>query len=192
MVAAVSSMSAVLAEPPGRYSTGNSTGTEASPPPFAESVLVALWLLGRVPAAALPLPVLQPGRAGRGPGPDVREAVMAGPSGVPLTGDVEVHLRASDFVGHGHASDPAYARVVLHLCWVDDRPVGQRGGPTPLPGGTAGWGTALTVALSESMAAGEVERLVRLGPAVAPPSTPSIRRTPSLWSAPRAADGWRR
>lgn len=32
----------------------------------------ALWLLGRVPEAALPLPLLRAGRAGRGPGPDVR------------------------------------------------------------------------------------------------------------------------
>ncbi|MEX2032888.1 MAG: DUF2851 family protein [Dehalococcoidia bacterium] len=105
---------------------------------FPEASLTALWLLGRVPAEALTavapgVVVLRPGRAGRGPGPDVREATLLLPSGATLTGDVEVHLRASDFARHGHATDPAYAGVILHLCWEDDRAEGVRGGPTPLP-----------------------------------------------------------
>src|SRR5690606_10536399 len=79
-------------------------------------------------------------------------------SGATIAGDVEVHLRASDFVRHGHAEDPAYAGVVLHLCWVDDREA--PGTPTPLPGG----GAAPTVALSAWLSAREVERLVALGP----------------------------
>ncbi|MEI7925968.1 MAG: DUF2851 family protein, partial [Chloroflexota bacterium] len=106
-----------------------------------EQALVALWLLGRVPSSALPLPLLRPGRAGRGPGPDVREATVLLPSGVTRTGDVEMHLRATDFVHHGHADDPAYARVILHVVWEDDRPAGWRGGdrgaPTPHLGGGA-------------------------------------------------------
>ena len=109
--------------------------------PFEERALVALWLLGRVPPSALPLPLLRPGRAGRGPGPDVREATVLLPSGVTRTGDVEMHLRATDFVHHGHAEDPAYARVILHVVWQDDRPPGWRGGergtPTPHLGGSA-------------------------------------------------------
>jgi hypothetical protein len=105
---------------------------------FPEASLTALWLLGRVPADALAAvapgtAVLRPGRAGRGPGPDVREATLLLPSGATLTGDVEVHLRASDFVRHGHATDPAYAGVILHLCWDDDRAEGLSGTPTPLP-----------------------------------------------------------
>ena len=105
--------------------------------PFEERALVALWLLGRVPSAALPLPVLRFGRAGRGPGPDVREATVLLPSGVTRTGDVEMHLRATDFVHHGHADDPAYAQVILHVVWEDDRPVEERGTPTPHAGGSA-------------------------------------------------------
>ena len=105
--------------------------------PFEERALVALWLLGRVPIEALPLPVLRFGRAGRGPGPDVREATVLLPSGVTRTGDVEMHLRASDFVHHGHADDPAYARVILHVVWEDDRPGSARSTPTPHLGGSA-------------------------------------------------------
>ena len=107
---------------------------DAPPPaaPLRERELVALWLLGRVPAELLPWPLLRAGRAGRGPGPDVREAAFGGPDGVVLCGDVEVHLAASDFVHHGHLGDPAYAGVVLHLVWTDDRPL--RGAPQPLPG----------------------------------------------------------
>ena len=107
------------------------------PEPFEERALVALWLLGRVPSAALPLPVLRFGRAGRGPGPDVREATVLLPSGVTRTGDVEMHLRATDFVHHGHAEDPAYARVMLHVVWEDDRPAEERRAPTPHLGGSA-------------------------------------------------------
>lgn len=131
---------------------------------FHEATLTALWLLGRVPEAALaalPKPlrrVLHVGRAGRGAGPDVREAAFLTASGVTLAGDVEVHLRASDFVRHGHADDPAYADVVLHLCWIDDRP--EAGSPTALPGG--GW--APTFALASHLTPREVERLVALGP----------------------------
>ncbi|MCK9495292.1 MAG: DUF2851 family protein [Dehalococcoidia bacterium] len=144
--------------------------------PFPEATLTALWLLGRVPAqvlaAALPHPLLRAGRAGRGPGPDVREAAFLAASGATLAGDVEVHLRASDFVRHGHADDPAYAGVVLHLCWVDDR--AEAGTPTALPGrdGRPGGGEAPTVALGAWLSAREVERLVALGPdleVIAPP-----------------------
>ncbi len=114
---------------------------------LTERTLVALWLLGHVPAAALPMPVLRRGRVGTGPGPDVREATVLLPSGVTRTGDVEMHLRASDFVRHGHADDPAYAGVILHVVWEDDRPGGVRGSATPLPAATVhqGDGTAPTV-----------------------------------------------
>jgi len=145
----------------------------AAPAPafLAEHELTALWLLGRAPAAALPWPLLRAGRAGRGPGPDVREALFAGPGGVPLAGDIEVHLRASDFARHGHAGDPAYDRVVLHVCWEDDRPEGERGGPVPLASG--GWAPTVTIAAALG---GDVERarvLVRQGPSGIEPCGPA-------------------
>ena len=151
-----------LSEDEARYSAERST--------LAEAELVALWLLGRVPDAVLPWPLLRAGRAGRGAGPDVREASFRHGSGVPLTGDVEVHLRASDFVRHGHASDPAYDGVVLHLVWEDDRGT-LAGTPTALPGG----GLAPTVEVGPRLQndPSRLRRLVRRGPSGAEPCSAS-------------------
>ncbi len=61
-----------------------------------------------------PLRVIYRGlAAGGGAGPDFRDAVVATPRG-PRRGDVELHVRASDFRRHGHHENPAYAGVVLH------------------------------------------------------------------------------
>src|SRR5690606_13767475 len=81
---------------------------------------------------------------------------------------------------HGHAADPAYARVVLHLCWLDDRDT--PGSPTLLPGpdGAPGAGRAPTVALGEVLAEADVERLVGLGPdleVVSPPCAHEAARS---------------
>ena len=139
--------------------------------PLREYELVALWLLGRTPPAVLPWPLLRAGRAGRGPGPDVREAAFHGPDGVVHCGDVEVHLSASDFVRHGHLEDPAYADVALHLVWVDDRPL--RGAPQPLPGG----GSAPTVEVAPALGddPSRLRRLVRQGPGGAEPCAAGAR-----------------
>ena len=154
---------------------------------LAEHELVALWLLGRVPASVLPWPLLRAGRAGRGPGPDVREAAFQHDSGVPLVGDIEVHLRASDFVRHGHASDPAYGGLILHLVWEDDRPSSDRAGgvpeggaagtPTPLPNGDFVLTVEVGPALEHSAAA--LRELIRLGPTGGEPCAAWAAETPA-------------
>ncbi len=123
----------------------------AAPPALTEAQLALLWRGRRFPAGALvtragvPVRVIFQGRAGRGPGPDFRGAVIAGPSGIPVRGDIELHVRASSFRAHGHDRDPAYARIVLHVVFEDD---GERG-ETPLHGG----GSAPVVALAPWVAA---------------------------------------
>ena len=139
---------------------------------LAERELTALWLLGHVPEHALPWPLLRPGRAGRGPGPDVREACFLTARGVPRTGDVEVHLRASDFARHGHHRDPAYDGVLLHLVWEDDRrePVRLASGRRPR-----------TVAIGPALG-GDTRRLralLRLGPRGVTPCAEAARRRPA-------------
>jgi hypothetical protein len=108
----------------------------ASPPALTERQLTELWRGQRFPAGALvtrhgvPVTVTFPGRAGRGPGPDFRGALISGPSGLTVRGDIELHVRASSFRAHGHDRDPAYAGVVLHVVFEDDD-----GADTTLPGG---------------------------------------------------------
>ncbi|HTE65772.1 MAG TPA: DUF2851 family protein [Candidatus Binatia bacterium] len=113
------------------------------PLPFAEADLSRLWQDQTFPPEALTtvdgerLRVIYRGRRTGGPGPDFRDALIAAPSAL-LRGDVELHVRSSDFRRHGHHHDPAYAGVVLHLVFRDD----DRGA-TVLPDG----GRALVVAL---------------------------------------------
>lgn len=88
---------------------------------LSEATLVKLWAGQRFPAAALvtrrgvAVRVLHPGRRGRGAGPDFRDAIIATPSGAVVRGDVELHVRASDFCLHGHDRDPNYNGLVLHV-----------------------------------------------------------------------------
>src|SRR5438309_1763794 len=52
--------------------------------------------------------------------PDGRGTLLAFGGGQLVEGDVEFHLRASDWVGHGHHGDPHYRSVVLHVVLDDD------------------------------------------------------------------------
>ena len=105
--------------------TNNEQPTTKTLPPLSEVTLSTLWSGQRFPAAALatrdgaPVSVLHPGLAGRGAGPDFRDAIIGFPHGV-ARGDVELHVRASDFRAHGHARDPRYNHVVLHVVFHDD------------------------------------------------------------------------
>lgn len=62
-------------------------------------------------------------------GPDFTGALLE-IGGRLVTGDVELHRRASDWLAHGHHLDPAYERVALHVVLDDDlgRPVRRRSG----------------------------------------------------------------
>lgn len=48
-------------------------------------------------------------------GPDFKGARLRFGADAEITGDVELHLHASDWDAHGHAADPAYDGVVLHV-----------------------------------------------------------------------------
>ncbi|MBA2680804.1 MAG: DUF2851 family protein, partial [Ktedonobacteraceae bacterium] len=84
--------------------------------------------------------LLFPGRPGGSTGPDVRDAVLAVadrqelvssqessnspaqclPSASKLFGDVEFHVRSSDWKTHHHNTDPRYNAVVLHVVLICD------------------------------------------------------------------------
>jgi hypothetical protein len=63
--------------------------------------------------------VVAPGVPGGGPGPDFRHAVLV-LGGDLRFGDVEIHLRSSGWVEHGHDQDAAYNGVILHVVTEDD------------------------------------------------------------------------
>ena len=79
--------------------------------------------------------LLFPGRPGGSTGPDVRDAVLAIvdrqetvfnrpaqplPSIGKLFGDIEFHVRSSDWRSHHHHTDPRYNAVILHVVLICD------------------------------------------------------------------------
>jgi hypothetical protein len=72
--------------------------------------------------------VIYPGMENSDSGPDFRDAVVGTGSGLTI-GDVEIHLRDSDWRSHGHNRDPRYNGVILHVVWEGESPVElQKGG----------------------------------------------------------------
>ena len=81
-----------------------------------------------------PVRVIYPGRFSGDSGPDFRDVVVA--NRLRLTkGDVEVHVRSSDWYNHEHHTDTAYNNVILHVTlWHDcnSPTLLQSGKPVPL------------------------------------------------------------
>jgi len=61
--------------------------------------------------------VVYPGRENKDRGPDFVGAVIATAGRGVLTGDIELHSRASDWKSHGHHRDPNYNEVILQVVW---------------------------------------------------------------------------
>lgn len=99
--------------------------------PYIEQDLAHRW--HALPLAqALPLIsgeaccLLYAGRSGGPQGPDVRDAVLQFASEHAsmveghVTGDVEFHIRCSDWYAHQHHTDPRYNNVILHVVLIFD------------------------------------------------------------------------
>ncbi|HEY7416716.1 MAG TPA: DUF2851 family protein, partial [Ktedonobacteraceae bacterium] len=74
------------------------------------------------------------GRPGGNAGPDIRDAVLQDVSsdetfareGDWMVGDVEFHIRTSDWIRHQHQLDPRYNQVILHVVLLYDDPLPTR------------------------------------------------------------------
>jgi len=117
--------SAVAVVRVGESSAGGSEKVRARACPLSEAELALIWAGQRFPPEALSTPdgrgvrVLHPGRRNAGAGPDFRDAIVL-IAGEERRGDVELHLRASAFRGHGHDRDPAYDGLALHAVYLAD------------------------------------------------------------------------
>ncbi|MDE6391222.1 MAG: DUF2851 family protein [Duncaniella sp.] len=73
--------------------------------------------------------IVDPGRLNTSSGPDFFNAKVY--IGDQLwAGDIEIHVKASNWFGHGHHGDPAYDSVVLHVVDRDDTGVTRTNGET--------------------------------------------------------------
>lgn len=76
------------------------------------------------------LTVVDPGWINTAAGPDFFNAKVI-IDGNEWAGNIEVHLRASDWYRHGHHNDPAYNSVILHVVENDDMEIRTQNGRTP-------------------------------------------------------------
>ena len=101
-----------------------------------ERLLVRIWARQLISEESLltgsgeKVQVIYPGKENRDSGPDFLGAVIATEGSGLLVGDVELHLKASDWRGHGHGRDPAYNGLILQVVWEGDAPVVLQNGRT--------------------------------------------------------------
>ena len=90
---------------------------------FSEKQAALVWqqLVGKELTSAGDelISVIYPGRSNSDNGPDFRDAVIARESHL-TKGDVEVHIKSSDWYVHEHHTDAEYNNVILHVViWHD-------------------------------------------------------------------------
>lgn len=77
------------------------------------------------------LEVLQQGTLNKNAGPDFTKAKLI-IGGTTWVGNVEIHIKSSDWYLHNHQNDQAYENVILHVVYEDDEPIYRQDG-TMLP-----------------------------------------------------------
>jgi hypothetical protein len=90
---------------------------------FSEKQAALIWqqLAGQelLSTEDIPVTVIYPGKTNGDNGPDFRDAVIANRSHL-TKGDIEVHVKSSDWYSHAHHIDAGYNAVILHVVmWHD-------------------------------------------------------------------------
>lgn len=75
--------------------------------------------------------VMSPGIHNTDAGPDFSYARIS-INGREWVGNVEIHLKASDWFRHSHHTDPAYDNIILHVVALDDMEI-KRSSGNPIP-----------------------------------------------------------
>lgn len=95
----------------------------------SESLIVKIWQHLLLNGTELTtergklLKIVYPRRINDNRGADFRDAVIATTGGL-IKGDIEVHVKSSDWQAHRHHQDPVYNRVILHVVlWDNTRTV---------------------------------------------------------------------
>lgn len=104
---------------------------------FSEEFLHFIWQFRLYGAQKLyttareTIEVLQQGALNKNAGPDFTKAklIIADTTWV---GNVEIHIKSSDWLLHNHQIDSAYENVILHVVYEDDEPIYRQDG-TELP-----------------------------------------------------------
>lgn len=88
-----------------------------------ERVVVEMWerqAFDHAPLERLGLQVVFRGVPSDAGGPDYQDALLSTRDRQLIGGDIEFHVKASDWVRHGHHTDHRYNNVVLHVVWTCD------------------------------------------------------------------------
>jgi len=108
---------------------------------FSEHLLQQIWARREFDGSNLVtqegrrVEVIHPGRWNSLGGPDFKDARIRFDLGPVQSGDVELHLHAAGWRQHGHATDAAYDRVLLHVVLFPEAaaPPAVAAGARPLP-----------------------------------------------------------
>ncbi len=102
-----------------------------------EAYLQSIWAQKRIPFNRLRL---TDGREIIVHHPGVHNEQLSGPDfflggvtidNIRLHGSIEIHVKSSDWIKHGHHKDPAYNNVILHVVYSHDQEIIQNGHMLP-------------------------------------------------------------
>lgn len=103
---------------------------------MTEAFLHYLWrhqmlTKGLTATGGQPIIVQRPGELNGDAGPDFFNAHLT-IDGVEWVGNIEVHLRTSDWNAHRHSSDKAYNNIILHVVYEHDSEIVLENGVVPV------------------------------------------------------------
>lgn len=92
-----------------------------------EDWLHFIWKLKRLPlnlqtVNGEAIQIIHPGKHNKDSGPDFFEAIIQ-MNQLRWSGNIEIHIRSSDWLRHKHQDDEAYNNVILHVVYIHDMEV---------------------------------------------------------------------